>query len=148
MFELAFQVIFFTKGIFESANTGIDSGLATIIVGVMQVISVFVSSVIVDKAGRRLLLLPSALVMAITTALLGTYFFMKEKNPDSVSSLGWLPVASLCGFIILFSIGFGKDGHLVLISVFAVLRKNYVQIGLNSFPFPFLFCCTQDQFHG
>lgn len=104
-------VIFFTKGIFESANTGIDSGVATIIVGVMQVISVLVSSIIVDKAGRRLLLLPSALAMSITTALLGTYFFMKEKNADSVSSLGWLPVASLCGFIILFSIGFGKFSH-------------------------------------
>lgn len=101
-------VIFFVDGIFRSANTGIDSSIATIIVGLMQVISVFVSSIIVDKAGRRLLLLPSALVMSITTALLGTYFFMKEKNPDSVLSLGWLPVASLCGFIILFSIGFGK----------------------------------------
>lgn len=111
-------VIFFTKGIFESANTGIDSGLATIIVGVMQVISVFVSSIIVDKAGRRLLLLPSALAMAITTALLGTYFFMKEKNPDSVSSLGWLPVASLCGFIILFSIGFGKKSIICLAHFF------------------------------
>lgn len=101
-------VIFFTKNIFESANTGIDSGLATIIVGVMQVISVLVSSIIVDKAGRRLLLLPSALVMAIATALLGTFFFMQQNNKDSVTSLGWLPVASLCGFIILFSIGFGK----------------------------------------
>lgn len=102
-------VIFFTKGIFESTDAGIDPSIATIIVGVMQVISVFVSSIIVDKAGRRLLLLPSALAMSITTALLGTYFFMKHKNPESVSSLGWLPIASLCGFIILFSIGFGKE---------------------------------------
>lgn len=101
-------VIFFTNGIFKSAGAGMDAAVATIVVGVMQVISVFVSSIIVDKAGRRLLLLPSAVVMAITTALLGTFFFMKEKNPDSVTSLGWLPVASLCGFIILFSIGFGK----------------------------------------
>lgn len=100
-------VIFFTTGIFKSTGASIDPSIATIIVGVMQVISVFVSSIIVDKAGRRLLLLPSALAMCITTALLGTYFFMKHKNADSVASLGWLPIASLCGFIILFSIGFG-----------------------------------------
>lgn len=100
-------VIFYTKDIFEAADTGIDSGLATIIVGVMQVISVFVSSIIVDKAGRRLLLLPSAVTMSLCTILLGVYFFMKDQNKDSVASLGWLPIAALCVFIILFSLGFG-----------------------------------------
>lgn len=100
-------VIFFTSDIFKAAETGIDPSLATIIVGVMQVISVFVSSIIVDKLGRRLLLLPSAIVMTICTILLGAYFFMKDHNKDSVASLGWLPIASLCVFIILFSLGFG-----------------------------------------
>lgn len=100
-------VIFFTKDIFEAADTGIDSSLATIIVGVMQVISVFVSSIIVDKAGRRLLLLPSAITMTICTVLLGAYFFMKKQDITSVASLGWLPIAALCVFVILFSLGFG-----------------------------------------
>lgn len=100
-------VIFFTKDIFDAADTGIDSGIATIIVGIMQVISVFVSSIIVDKLGRRLLLLPSALVMTICTILLGVYFYMKDQDKNSVASLGWLPIASLCVFIILFSLGFG-----------------------------------------
>lgn len=72
-------VIFFTKDIFEAANTGIDPSLATILVGVMQVISVFVSSLIVDKLGRRLLLLPSAIVMTLCTVLIGVYFFMKDQ---------------------------------------------------------------------
>lgn len=100
-------VIFYTKDIFEAADTGIDSGLATIIVGIMQVISVFVSSIIVDKAGRRLLLLPSAVTMSVCTILLGVYFFMKDQDKESVASLGWLPIAALCVFIILFSLGFG-----------------------------------------
>lgn len=101
-------VIFFTKDIFDAADTGIDSGIATIIVGVMQVISVIVSSIIVDKLGRRLLLLPSAIVMSVCTILLGIYFFMKDQDSNSVASLGWLPIAALCVFIILFSLGFGK----------------------------------------
>lgn len=101
-------VIFYTKDIFDAADTGIDSGVATIIVGIMQVISVFVSSIIVDKLGRRLLLLPSSIVMSLCTILLGVYFFMKDQDASSVTSLGWLPIASLCIFIILFSLGFGK----------------------------------------
>lgn len=101
-------VIFYTKDIFDAADTGIDSGVATIIVGIMQVISVFVSSIIVDKLGRRLLLLPSAVTMSVCTILLGVYFYMKDTSgKESVASLGWLPIAALCIFIILFSLGFG-----------------------------------------
>lgn len=100
-------IIFYTKSIFEDADTGIDSGHATIIVGTMQVISVFVSSNIVDKLGRRLLLLPSAAIMALSTIILGAYFYMKDNDNESVSSIGWLPIASLCLFVIMFSVGFG-----------------------------------------
>lgn len=101
-------VIFYTKDIFDAADTGIDSGVATIIVGIMQVISVFISSIIVDKLGRRLLLLPSAVTMSVCTILLGVYFYMKDTSgKEAVASLGWLPIAALCIFIILFSLGFG-----------------------------------------
>lgn len=101
-------VIFYTQEIFDAADSGIESSIATIIVGSMQVISVFGSSIIVDKLGRRLLLLPSAFAMALSTVALGIFFYMKESNNSSVAYLGWLPTISLCVYIIFFSFGFGK----------------------------------------
>ncbi|XP_031629980.1 uncharacterized protein LOC116345073 [Contarinia nasturtii] len=112
-------VIFYTKDIFEAAKTGVDSGLATIIVGVMQVISVFISSIIVDKLGRRLLLLPSAIIMALCTILLGTYFYMQGQDEESVASIGWLPIVSMCVFIILFSLGFGPIPWMMMGELFS-----------------------------
>jgi len=100
-------VIFYTTDIFRDANTGINEELATILVGVMQVIATFVASLVVDRLGRRLMLLVSDAVMAICTLLMGVYFFMKSNDEQSVSNLGWLPVVALCVFIIFFSIGFG-----------------------------------------
>lgn len=100
-------VIFYTGFIFEAADTGIKGSLATIIVGVMQVIAVFVSSMIVDKLGRRVLLLLSVSVMAICTIILGVYFYLSEKDPSSMTSLGWLPIVAMCVFIVVFSLGFG-----------------------------------------
>lgn len=111
-------VIFFTGAIFEAANTGIDTGLAVILVGVMQVVAVFVSSLIVDKAGRRLLLLPSIITMAVTTTLLGLYFYLKENGTD-VSALGVIPVILVCVFIILFSLGFGPIPWMMMGELFA-----------------------------
>lgn len=111
-------VIFYTAAIFGYADTGIDPLLATIIVGVMQVVTTFIASLVVDKLGRRLLLLLSDAVMAICTILLGIYFYLQTNDHD-VSSLGWLPVFSLCLFIVAFSFGFGPVPWLMTGELFA-----------------------------
>lgn len=100
-------VIFYTGFIFDKANTGIKGSLATIIVGVMQVIACFVSSMVVDKLGRRILLLISVSIMAICTIVLGVYFYLSDQNPSSMENLGWLPIVAMCVFIVVFSLGFG-----------------------------------------
>lgn len=111
-------VIFYTNDIFKAAG-GIDAGIATIIVGVMQVVSTFVASLVVDRLGRRLLLLVSDALMALCTLFLGIYFFMKDRDASSVENLGWLPIVSLCIFIVSFSIGFGPVPWLMMGELFA-----------------------------
>uniref|UniRef100_A0A1A9ZKQ0 Major facilitator superfamily (MFS) profile domain-containing protein n=1 Tax=Glossina pallidipes TaxID=7398 RepID=A0A1A9ZKQ0_GLOPL len=112
-------VIFYSTDIFKDAETGIDENLSTIVVGVMQVIATFVSVMVVDKLGRRLLLLASAIVMALSTVAMGVYFYMKDNDNASVANLGWLPVSALCVFIIMFSIGFGPVPWLMMGELFA-----------------------------
>jgi len=107
-------VIFYTNAIFEAADTGISPSIATIIIGVMQVIATLVSTMIVDRVGRRILLLISDSVMALCTLALGIFFYMKDQNKDSVTSLGWLPILSLCVFIISFSLGLGPVPWLMM----------------------------------
>ncbi|XP_065362596.1 facilitated trehalose transporter Tret1-2 homolog isoform X2 [Calliphora vicina] len=112
-------VIFYSTDIFRDANTGINENLSTIVVGIMQVIATFVSVMVVDKLGRRILLLASSSVMAIATTAMGVYFYMKQQDEASVTNLGWLPVSSLCIFIIMFSIGFGPVPWLMMGELFA-----------------------------
>lgn len=112
-------VIFYTSNIFNDAKTGIDGEYATIIVGVMQVIATFVSTMVVDKLGRRILLLASDSVMAICTILMGVYFHLQKNNAEDVANLGWLPVVCLCIFIIMFSMGFGPVPWLMMGELFA-----------------------------
>lgn len=112
-------VIFYTNDIFAAADTGIQATLATIIVGVMQVIATFVATVIVDRAGRRILLLISDSVMALCTLVLGIYFYLQDQNKDNVANLGWLPILSLCVFIVSFSIGFGPAPWILVGELFA-----------------------------
>ncbi|XP_067642413.1 facilitated trehalose transporter Tret1-2 homolog isoform X2 [Eurosta solidaginis] len=117
-------VIFYSAQIFKDAQTGIDENLSTIVVGIMQFIATFVSTIVVDKLGRRLLLLTSAIIMALSTAAMGVYFYMQDQDAESVATLGWLPVVSLCVFIVLFSIGFGPVPWLMMGEVFAADIKG------------------------
>ncbi|CRL04571.1 CLUMA_CG017640, isoform A [Clunio marinus] len=112
-------VIFYTTDIFAAAGTDINPEIATIIVGVMQVVATFVSTLVVDRLGRRILLLMSDAVMALCTLFLGIYFFMKQNDENSVGNLGWLPIVALCVFIVMFSLGFGPVPWLMMGELFA-----------------------------
>ncbi|KAI4470902.1 facilitated trehalose transporter tret1-1-like protein [Holotrichia oblita] len=103
-------VIFYTGDIFEASGIEMDSQHATVIVGAVQVVATFCSSMVVDKLGRKILLLISDSFMALSTILLGVFFTLKDKElvePDTLTKLGFLPVLALCIFIIVFSLGFG-----------------------------------------
>lgn len=101
-------VIFYTDSIFEQANAGVESSsMATIIVGTMQVVATFFASMTVDNLGRRMLLVTSASVMCICNCGLGAYFFLLDINSTYIHYFNWLPISSLCVYIIAFSTGLG-----------------------------------------
>ncbi|XP_059050768.1 facilitated trehalose transporter Tret1-2 homolog [Achroia grisella] len=103
-------VIFNSSAIFASAGASMSNDVSSIIIGVTQVIATFISSLVVDKLGRRILLLLSALVMCLCSTALGVFFFLQDKHgegSDIVASISWLPLLSLSLFIVAFSLGFG-----------------------------------------
>ena len=61
--------------------------------------------VLVDKLGRKILLISSSIIMCISIVGLGVYFYLDECTdpnirPDKtdctdISSLGWLPLVSI-----------------------------------------------------
>lgn len=100
-------VIFYMTTIFLDANLELNPQYATIIVGLVQVISTFVATLTLDKLGRRMLLMTSVLFMGLCTFMLAIYSGIRSINIAAVQGLGWLSMVSLCVFIIAFSIGFG-----------------------------------------
>ncbi|KAL7727868.1 hypothetical protein ACLKA6_019435 [Drosophila palustris] len=110
-------VIFYTQSIFESAGSSLSASVSSIIVGVVQVIMTLTSSLLIDRAGRKILLLFSSTVMTICLAILGAYFDMKESGKD-VSHIGWLPLLCMVLFIITFSVGYGPIPWLMMGELF------------------------------
>ena len=111
-------VIFYSVKIFEAAGSTLDPKVAAIIVGVVQVVVTYIASAVVDRAGRRVLLLLSASIMGLCLAVLGLYFCLKNKG-DDVSGIGWLPLLCVTVFIVMFSLGFGPLPWMMMGEVFA-----------------------------
>lgn len=111
-------VMFYSSDIFEQAGSSMDSSASVIVVGAIQVIAVFGSTLIVDKLGRRILLLSSIIAMFVTAFLLAVYFYLVSVHVDT-KSFEWLPLVSVCVFIILFSLGFGPIPWMMMGEIFA-----------------------------
>ncbi|KAF5269957.1 hypothetical protein FQR65_LT05756 [Abscondita terminalis] len=121
-------IIFYTSYIFTASGANIDPQFAAICVGAFQVIATFVSSLIVDRLGRRMLLISSDFVMGLATAFLGLFFTFKDRgivSDDVVYMLGFLPIVALCVFIIMFSVGLGPIPWMITGEIFSPELKSF-----------------------
>lgn len=80
------------------------------------------SGFVVDRLGRKLLLLISIVFMTLSLIVLGVYFFLVENESDAAENLGWLPLTSLCIYLIAYSIGYGPLPWLLISEVYS---KDY-----------------------
>lgn len=135
-------VIFYTQPIFESAGSSLDSAICSIIVGIVQVLMTFVSAVLIDKAGRRILLLQSSFIMGSCLVVLGVYFKLKNSQAD-VSGIGWLPLASVVLFIISFSLGFGPIPWMMMGELCAADIKGIASALIVMFNWSLVFLITK-----
>lgn len=140
-------IIFYTSHIFDEAHVYVlDAKTASIVVAVMQVIATFISSLIVDKAGRKVLLIGSTLVMSISCLLLGLFFSLKYRtaiDSNTMNSLGFLPVLSLCLYIIAFSLGLGPIPWIIPSEIFNSDIKGIATSFVGSFNWFLAFVITK-----
>ncbi|KAJ8985287.1 hypothetical protein NQ317_007074 [Molorchus minor] len=71
-------VIFYSKEIFIASGSSLPSHWCVIIIGVVQVIATVCSTLLIERAGRKILLMGSEGVMALSTFLLGLFFSLKK----------------------------------------------------------------------
>lgn len=76
-------------------------------------------SLLVDKAGRKLLLLVSIIVMTLNLIAIGVFFYISDNDKETASHLGWLPLTSLCLYLVFFAIGYGPVPWLMLSEIYS-----------------------------
>ncbi|XP_050125759.1 sugar transporter ERD6-like 4 [Malus sylvestris] len=119
-------VLFYSTTIFESA--GISSGnVATVGLGVVQVIATGVTTWLADKAGRRLLLIISSAGMTIFLLIVAISFYIKDLvdvDSNIYSILGIISVVGVVAMVISFSLGMGAIPWLIMSEILPINIKG------------------------
>lgn len=111
----------------------------SIILGSMQVATCILSVILVDRVGRKPLLLLSALGVGLMNGALGTYFFFDVTNKSIVASLHWLPLASLMVYIVCYAIGLSTVPYVIIGEMFPTNVKLYASCIAHIYTGVFMF---------
>ncbi|KAF2344909.1 Major facilitator sugar transporter-like [Trinorchestia longiramus] len=94
--------------IFKLSKSPVPEHIGSIICALVELLSAVLSGLIMETAGRKVLLLASAFGMAITHTLLGTYFYILQTQESVAHAyLAWLPLSCILVYSFMFSVGFG-----------------------------------------
>jgi sugar porter (SP) family MFS transporter len=114
-------VIYFAPQIFQAAglSSASVSILATAGVGVVNVALTLVSIWLIDRAGRRALLLWSLVGMAVTLAVLARGFAAGASGASA-----WITVLSVAAYVAFFAVGLGPVFWLLIAEIFPLAVRG------------------------
>lgn len=99
-------VLSYTEIIFRGGGTELNAEESAIVVGVVLFLASFCGPLLVDRRGRKFLLICSSLGMVVSQIVLGIYYVLLDTNYH-LGGYSWLPILCLVIFTITFNIGFG-----------------------------------------
>ncbi|MBZ6494840.1 sugar porter family MFS transporter [Natrinema longum] len=108
-------VMYYAPTILESTGfADTASILATVGIGVVNVVMTVVAVLLIDRTGRRPLLLSGLAGMTVMLAVLGVAFYL----PGLSGAIGWIATGSLMLYVAFFAIGLGPVFWLLISEIY------------------------------
>nr|XP_023017673.1 facilitated trehalose transporter Tret1-like isoform X2 [Leptinotarsa decemlineata] len=106
----------------SAQSTYMSTTSAGIIFGCIMLVSAIVSSLIVDRFGRKFLLITSSISTGICLVTLAIYFHMKRSG-HNLDSLSWIPIVSVLVYAFVYKIGIGMVPIVITSEIFTTKIK-------------------------
>lgn len=103
-FSGCFVLINYSATIFRDSGSELNPNMSSIILAAVQILGTYVSTILVDRVGRKILLIVSAASTSGGLAIMGLYSYL-DKHGWDMQDLDWVPVTSLSFVIFIASIG-------------------------------------------
>lgn len=141
----SFVIINFLTQIFAVAHIELDIYLSTMIVGVIQIIGSCISTALVDRCGRRMLLMWSALGTGICLTALAVYFYLLTLKDQQalVHEFNWVPLVAVAGTILISTFGVTTLPFFILAELLPVKLRSLVSTACLGLSWAIVFVILQ-----
>ncbi|XP_050356137.1 facilitated trehalose transporter Tret1-like isoform X2 [Nymphalis io] len=122
-------VLVYASHIFAEAGKDPDTSIAlspnkqSILLAVVQIFGSFFACQLVDRVGRKPLLVVTSTVAGCSLCLLGAWFFVRGSGAPAA---GWLPVAALCSCIFADAAGLQPLPFVIMTEMFSFQLRGTV----------------------
>lgn len=99
-----FTMLNYTATIFRESGSSISPNFSAIIVGMIQLLGTYVATFLVDRIGRKILLLCSSFGTVVCLVCLGAYSYCNSIGID-VKTYSWISIASFSGMMFSTAMG-------------------------------------------
>nr|CAI5819015.1 unnamed protein product [Callosobruchus analis] len=104
--------------IFKASGSNLSSEMCSVISSVCIFFASMVSPFVVDRQGRRFLILGSLLGLTVSLVAIGAFFYIKDFTSWSTGSISWIPLASLILYIFAYNFGISSVPWTICSEVF------------------------------
>lgn len=115
----------YCETVFREAGSTLSPEVSSIMVASIQAIGVLFSTVLIEKTGRRFLILTGTYLCALCLIIMSIYLAVRDEGVD-VSKLTWIPLASLSALMFIASMGPNSVPLVILGEIFPQSIRSYM----------------------
>lgn len=119
-------VFLYSSKVFDVSRDYMDPKVATIILALVQVVATLISNVVVDKAGRKFLLISSGCLMGLSFAVFGYYYYKISLDKTFEDDHWWIPLMCCVIAVIGYSVGYGPIPFLLSAEIVPVRVRSTI----------------------
>ncbi|CAG9132326.1 unnamed protein product [Plutella xylostella] len=116
--------IAYAQEIFAAADGGLGASESCMLFGTVQLLTSALSSQLVDRLGRKPLLLVSSCGVGLSNLIIGAYFFMKHESSELVAAVRFIPIVVIPIFIFSYTIGLATVPFAITSEIFPTNIKS------------------------
>uniref|UniRef100_A0A182QQ42 Major facilitator superfamily (MFS) profile domain-containing protein n=1 Tax=Anopheles farauti TaxID=69004 RepID=A0A182QQ42_9DIPT len=119
-----FYMMNYAQSVFAESGSGLPASLSVIVVGLIQLLGCYVCTLLVDRTGRKILLIVSSAGMALGLAVFASYCYGQVLGYD-LTTLGWLPLLCFSFVVFIGSLGVGTIPFVMLAEIMPQKIKGF-----------------------
>ncbi|XP_061723442.1 facilitated trehalose transporter Tret1-like [Cydia pomonella] len=141
-------VIYFATMIFKSSFSSVDPDVGNVVLGLTELCGVIMTPLLVERCGRRIMLLMSLGFCCLFLTILGSYLYLEVNDYVIINSLRWVPLALLMLFLFTYNFGVGIVPNILSSEMYSPpFRSTCCSISMSLAWFVLLYSCQFEHFN-